>query len=520
MGVHPKETFVRICLHIALPANMDAPHATQKKFRLPGARSLLHAILLLTGILLAWRPACAQDDSSSADDEQPSLMRVLAEHGKHDLENEVWNLYGQFTYISGWKPAFPAPYTNANGSTASLLPLRERSFTGTATLYGGVQPWNGAEVYVVPELLSERPFSQLKGLGGAIQDFELQKSGAETPEVYLARAYIKQTFGFGGRRVAKESGQQQLGKTYDSRRLVIVAGKFSILDFLDKNAFDIDPRQGFYNMAFMTYAAYDFAADARGYSWGAVSELYWDAWALRFGHMTPPKNPNQLPIDFRLFKFFGDQVELEHDHQIRGQNGMVRVLAYRNRENIGRFQDAIAAFEANPAHNATTCLGFNYGSNNATAPDLCWARKPNVKTGIGVFGEQYLARDIGVFSRAMISDGKTEVDAYTSTDRSFSLGVMAKGSSWSRSRDITGVGINLGWISRAHADYLQLGGIDGFIGDGHIHAAAETALDVFYSFNYRKSFWLSGDYQRIVNPAFNSDRGPVDVFSLKVHGEF
>jgi hypothetical protein len=324
----------------------------------------------------------------------------------------------------------------------------------------------------------------------------------------------------GGSRVVKESGQQQLGKAYDSRRLVLVVGKFSILDFLDKNAFDIDPRQGFYSMAFMTYAAYDFAADARGYSWGGVSEFYWDAWVLRFGHMTPPKNPNQLPVDFRLFKFFGDQIELEHDHQIRGQKGMVRVLAYRNRENIGRFQDAIAAFQANPQHNATTCVGFNYGSNNANAPDLCWARKPNVKTGVGIFAEQYVARDIGVFSRAMISDGKTEVDAYTSTDRSFSLGALAKGSSWSRSRDLTGIGINLGWISRSHINYLQLGGIDGFIGDGHINPASETALDAFYSFNYRKVFWLSGDYQRIVNPAFNADRGPVNIFSLKIHGEF
>lgn len=447
-------------------------------------------------------------------------MKVLAERGEHNLEDEKWNLYGQFTYISSWKPGFPAPYTNANGSPNSLLPTRERSFTGTATLYGGVQPWKGAEVYLVPELLSERPLSQLKGLGGAIQDFELQKSGAETPEVYLSRAYIKQTFGFGGQRIAKESGQQQLGKKYDSRRLVLVAGKFSILDFLDKNAFDIDPRQGFYSMAFMTYSAYDFGADARGYSWGAVSELYWDSWAFRFGHMTPPKDPNQLPIDFRLFKFFGDQIELEHDHQFRKHDGMVRVLGYRNRENIARFDDAINAFRVNPLHNATTCVGFNYGSNNANAPDLCWARKPNVKIGVGVFAQQYVTRDIGVFSRAMISDGKTEVDAYTSTDRSLSFGVLAKGSSWSRPRDVSGVGLNLGWISKAHANYLQLGGIDGFVGDGRINPAAETALDAFYSFNYYKVFWLSGDYQYIVNPAFNIDRGPVNVFSIKIHSEF
>jgi high affinity Mn2+ porin len=480
----------------------------------------LAGFLLLVFILATRGLAGAQEQSSAPADEQPSLMRVLTERGKHNIEDEKWNVYAQFTYISGWKPSFAALYTNANGSPNSLLPTYERSFTGTATVYVGARLWKGGEAYVVPELIAERPLSQLKGLGGAIQDFELQKSGDELPKVYLSRAYLKQTFAFGGQRLIQESGQQQLGTKYDSRRLVLVVGKFSVLDFLDKNAFDIDPRQGFYNMGFMTYAAYDFAADARGYSWGGASEFYWDNWVVRFAHVAPPKNPNQLPIDFRLFKFYGDQIELEHDHKIREQDGMVRLLAYRNRENIGRFRDAVAAFEADPRKNATTCTGFNYGSDNATAPDLCWARKPNVKTGIGIFGQQYVTRDIGVFSRAMISDGKSEVDAYTSADRSFSLGVLTKGTRWSRLRDVVGIGVSLDWISRAHADYLQLGGIDGFVGDGRITSATEGTLDLFYSVNFRKWLWFSADYQHVTHPAFNADRGPVNILSVRIHGEF
>ncbi len=460
------------------------------------------------------------DSPPDAPDGQPSFMRLLAEEGHHNMENERWNAYGQFTYIYGWKQALAAPYTNANGSTNSLLPTPEQSFTGTLTFYLGARLWKGGEAFVVPELISERPLSQLKGLGGAIQNFELQKGGAETPTFYRSRAYLRQTFGFGGHSVVQKSGPTQLGKTEDSRRLIVIAGNFSILDFFDKNAFGIDPRQGLFNLAFLTYTAYDFASDARGYSWGAVTEFYWDDWAVRYGRITPPKDPNQLPIDFRLFKYYGDQIELEHDHKVHGQDGRVRVLAYRNRENIGRFSDAGAAFEADPTKNATTCTGFNYGSGNASAPDLCWVRKPNVKMGIGIFGEQYIAKDIGVFSRAMYSDGKSEVDAYTSTDRSVSLGMLAKGSLWSRPRDVTGIGVNLGWISSAHTEYLRLGGIDGFIGDGHIRPALETALDAFYSVNIRKSYWLSGDYQRIVNPAFNSDRGPVSILNVKIHGEF
>jgi high affinity Mn2+ porin len=485
-----------------------------------GAR-LAPALLVVATTVLG--PSAAFSQSASPPprpEEQSSFMKLLDEHGLHDTENESWNAYGQVTYISSWKPQFPALYTNANDSINSLLPSRERSFTGTMTLYFGVRLWTGAEAYLAPEVIAEQPFSQLRGLGGAIQNFELQKGGTPAPQIYRSRAYLRQTIGLGGEREKAESSPLQLGTTYERRRLVFSVGNFSILDFFDKNALDIDPRQGFLSLAFLTYPAYDFASDARGYSWGGVAELFWDDWAVRVARITPPKDPNQLPVDFRLGTHYGDQLEVEHHHHVAGQEGMVRLLAYRNHEDIGRFSDAIAAFQADPAKNATTCPGFNYGSSNATAPDLCWARQPNTKVGLGVFAEQYLTHDVGVFSRAMVSDGQTEVDAYTSTDRSATLGLLAKGTKWSRPSDLAGVGLNLGWISSIHADYLRLGGIDGFIGDGSIRPAMECALDVFYSVNVAKSLWLSGDYQRIRNPAFNADRGPVNVFSARIHAEF
>jgi high affinity Mn2+ porin len=482
------------------------------------ARSIMP---VLTSFLLASSLASAQNGAPAPrPSDEFSFMQLLADKGLHDIENESWNAYGQFTYISNWKPSFYAPYTNLNGSINSLLPTAERSFTGTATLYLGLRLWKGAETYLVPELISERPLSQLRGLGGAIQNFELQKGGTSTPQIYRSRLLIKQTVGLGGENTVEESGPLQLGTHYDSRRLVFVAGNFSILDFFDTNAFDVDPRQGFLSLGFLTYAAYDFASDARGYSYGGIGEFYWDDWAVRVGRITPPKQPNQLPVDFRLLKYYGDQMEAEHKHKIRGQEGMVRLLAYRNRENMGRFSDAIAAFEANPEENATTCTGFNYGSDNAGAPDLCWARKPNVKKGIGGFAEQYVGHDIGVFARGMYSDGKTEVYAYTSTDRSATVGALAKGSSWSRPKDVAGIGGNLGWISNVHAKYLGMGGVDGFVGDGAITAAAEESLDLFYNASFGKVYWLSGDYQHVVNPGFNAARGPVNIFTVRIHGEF
>ena len=65
--------------------------------------------------LLASLPASAQNGSPAPRPEEQPRMKVLEEHGMHDIKNENWNAYGQFTYISSSKPSFPALYTNLNG---------------------------------------------------------------------------------------------------------------------------------------------------------------------------------------------------------------------------------------------------------------------------------------------------------------------------------------------------------------------------------------------------------------------
>jgi hypothetical protein len=467
--------------------------------------------------------AAPAEPSDRADDEF-DFMNFLNRRGLHDLDHEKWNVYGQLTWISSFKLPFQAPYTNLNGSNKSLLPSFEHSFTGSATLYVGVMPWQGTELYWAPEMISERPLSGLSGLGGVIQNFELEKGGTPAPQVYDSRLYLRQTLELagehGGERDHLVSNPMQLGTTYAHRRLVLTVGNFSVLDLFDKNSYAGDLRRQLFNMAFLTYAAYDFAADAHGYTWGAVAELDWDDWALRIGRAVVPKDPNQLALDFHFWRFYGDQLELEHDHTLAGLPGAVRLLGYRNVEDMARFDDAIAAFRANPAENAAACTSFNYGSKNATAPDLCWARRPNTKMGIGLNVEQAVAPDMGLFLRAMYSDGQSEVYSFTATDRSVSVGALAHGVRWNRPDDYLGFGVGAGWISRAHADYLRLGGVDGFIGDGAINPSTEGVVDAFYGANLDSSIWLSADYQFIFHPAFNADRGPVHVLGARLHAEF
>jgi high affinity Mn2+ porin len=481
-----------------------------------------------TALFCCWlcAPSLARADEASdvaqaaATDNSPSFMKLLAAHGDHDLKRERWNAYFQFTYISSWKAPFSARYSNQNGSTHSLSAAGEHSFTATATLFFGLQLWPGAAAYWVPEAISSRPLSGLSGLGASIQNFELQKQGEIAPTLYSSRAYLSQTISLGGALRERVSGPMQLGTAEHSRRLLFALGNFSVLDFFDKNSVVADPRRQFFNIAFLTHGAFDFAADARGYAWGGVVELHYDDWALRFGRLTPPKDPNQLPIDFRIYKYYGDQFELEHAHHVFHRAGVVRLLGYRNREAMGEFADAISAFQRDPAKNAALCTAFNYGSANTTAPDLCWVRRPNTKIGLGVSFEQELDLDLAFFARAMVSDGRTEVYSYTSSDRSASLGAVLHGTAWRRPLDVVGAGYAASWISSAHAQYLKLGGIDGFIGDGFLNRASEQVFELFYSLDVYRSLWLSVDYQHLENPGYNRDRGPVNILAGRVHAEF
>ena len=454
-------------------------------------------------------------------DEDFSLMGALANRGWHNIEDERWNLYTQGTYISNYHPSFPAAYTNLKGTPNSLSPNAELGFTASVTFYTGVKAWKGGEFYFAPEMVSLLAFSELKGIGGGIPNFELQKNGTQSASWYTSRAIYRQTFSLGGTESAVNSGPMQLAGTATSRRFVFTAGAFSILDIFDKNSYAGDLRRQFSNMAFMTHAAYDFGADARGYTSGFAGELYFDNWALRFARIAGPYDPNEMSRNLNLWNNYGDQIELEHKHELYGLAGAVRLLGYRNQQRSASFTDAIAAFQADPTgKNATTCTSYNYDNPNANAPDLCWARKANIKMGIGINIEQSITEDIGTFFRGMYSDGKTEVYSYTSADRSLSVGAIMKGTRWGRQKDSIGLGYAVSWISQDHVKYLSMGGIDGFIGDGAINYKPEQLVDIYYQWHALPSTWITLDYQHLANPAYNADRGPVDIFNGRVHFEF
>ena len=255
-----------------------------------------------------------------------------------------------------------------------------------------------------------------------------------------------------------------------------------------------------------TYSAFDYSADARGFGWGFAGELYQDDWVFRFGRMTGPKVPNGLAVDFAMGKHFGDQVEVEHGHSINGQPGKVRVLAFRNKAVLASFNEATAYLAAHPGTDPQTI--FNVRGEE------------KIKYGLGVNVEQAVNTDVGFFLRAMKTDGRTETVAFTEVDDSFSSGLLFKGNLWGRTQDTVGLSLMQNRLSSHRRQFLEAGGISFFIGDGRISYKPETIFEGFYSLGISKSIWLTGDYQRIQNPAYNASRGPVNVFAFRFHAEY
>jgi carbohydrate-selective porin OprB len=108
---------------------------------------------------------------------------------------------------------------------------------------------------------------------------------------------------------------------------------------------------------------------------------------------------------------------------------------------------------------------------------------------------------------------------FTEIDRSLSVGTLAKGSAWSRPSDKLGVAAYVHGLSRPHRDYLANGGLGFFLGDGRLNYGAEEILETFYSFGVTKNLAFSLGYQRVINPGYNRDRGPVNLLGLRVHAE-
>lgn len=259
------------------------------------------------------------------------------------------------------------------------------------------------------------------------------------------------------------------------------------------------PTTEFFNWALFASGAYDYPADTRGYTWGALADLARGWWSVRGGIALEPYYANLARMDWRVQTSHGLMAEYEARYRFRGLPGASSVLLFWNTARMGSYQQVLA----NPAA---------YG--NSVAATRADGRN---KYGFAVSAEQQLTRSMGVFARLSWNDGRTESWAFTEIDRSVAVGAAQNGRPWRRPRDVVGVAIVANGLSSWHRRYLAGGGYGFIIGDGSLHYGPEVISDIYYKLALTDALSVSAIYQPIVDPAYNRDRGPVHVFSARFH---
>ncbi|HLJ14565.1 MAG TPA: carbohydrate porin [Bryobacteraceae bacterium] len=446
-------------------------------------------------LLVIWAAAVFAQDTGSANNGSVNDSTTSA---PAEPRSERWNWFFQATSIGQYHGMFNSPYKGLN----SLQPYPERDASLTTTLYLSFRLAENTRIYIDPEVAGGRGFSAVTGIAN-FPNGELPRVASATPKPYLARAYITQDFGFGTERERFTSDQNQLAGTRPMTRYSITVGRFTVTDFFDNNAYAHDPRTQFMAWANMYNGAWDYPADTRGYTWGWVHEFHARRWSLRYGSAAEPKVANGPRFDRRLFRDRGDMFEGELRYAPGDHPGAIRLLGFLLHTDSGNYAEAL-----------------RLAAKTGGTPDVTAThRAGTLKYGTGISLDQEVRKDLGVFVRLGWNDGKTESFAFTAIDRLASGGVSITGTRWKRPDDVVATALTASGLSGVHASYLAHGGLDFLIGDGALQYAPEYVEETYYSARLFQGFFATFDLQRIVNPAFNQARGPLWVWSLRLHIE-
>jgi high affinity Mn2+ porin len=371
--------------------------------------------------------------------------------------------------------------------------------TETATLFLDTRLWHGADLVFNPEISGGHGFSGTSGLGG-FSNGEATRVGVPEPTPYIARLFVRQTWGLDGEREKVEDGPNQIAGIRDINRFTIIVGKLAATDIADDNVYSHDPRTQFKDWAIMYNGSWDYPANVRGYTYGVALDFNTVFWPLHYGIFAEPKFANGAPLDPKFIDANGQILELQENYRICDLPGKFREWFYLNHAHMGKYSEALDEMPVNPDITLTRAYRFKYG--------------------FGFNVEQEITRDLGVFLRTGWSDGRTESFAFTAIDETLTAGLSLKGRAWHRPNDVVGLAGVINGLSRAHRDYLSAGGLDFIIGDGQLNYAPEEILELYYNIQLRQGIFVTFEGDGVNNPAYNADRSPVMIGSIRVHFEY
>ncbi len=402
----------------------------------------------------------------------------------------------QLTTVAQRHPRFNSPYQGAN----SLTPVGVTEETTDVTAYLGARLWRGAELWADPEVDQGFGFDRTVGLAG-FSSGEAYKIGANAPYLRLPRLFVRQSFALGDDVQDVDGKANQLRGKAATDNVTLTIGKLSVVDIFDNNRYAHDPRGDFLNWSLIDVGTFDYAADAWGFTYGGAAELTKGDWTGRLGFFQLSKVPNGkiVAVDFSQWS---SMAEIERRQSWLGHPGKLTVLGYVNRAAMGSYDEATAL-----------------ARRSGTTADISLVRRRASKAGVSLAVEQEVVDDGGLFLRAGVNDGRKEAYEFTEIDRTVAVGASLGGKRWNRADDVFGVAAVVNGLSHQARDFFAAGGLGILIGDGRLNYGNEEIVETYYATRLTSFARLTVDYQHVDHPAYNRDRGPVSIYSVRLHLE-
>lgn len=408
------------------------------------------------------------------------------------LRDERFWVSGQANFVFQAQPGLDARYSGNNSFSSRY----EKATSRVLTLFTGMQLSRSFEVLADVEEAGGNGLS--KGLGLAAPpnaDFIGEDTFGQRP--YISRLMLHAVIGLSHETVEAQRGPLSTFGVLPAKRIEFRAGKFGVVDFFDTNAAGSDTHLGFLNSATMQNAAYDYPADASGYSWGAMAEYTSPRYSIRFAEALMPSTPGGERLVWNLRRAHSENVEVQVPiSPIRRKPAVVRALAFVNHGAMGNYRAALTEGKTFLDTSAATKYGFGF----------------NV--------EQALARGVTAFARVGWNDGRSGSFCYAEVDNTASAGLLMSGELWRRRFDRAGIGIASNGISAVHREYLAEGGSGMMLGDGALRYGRENGIEGFYTLRVQRGIYVSPSVQWIANPGTNHDRGAALIASFRTHVEF
>ena len=420
-----------------------------------------------------------------------SLQIVFAQ----DSTGKKLSLHAQATVIPQYHFKFKSPYQGLN----SLEPVEGVKPSLTTTLFINYHPFKNTYIVFNPEAAGGRGLSKTLGIAG-FPNGEIYRVGDPAPRPYIARLYLEYRFPLTKEKVFIEDGLNTVQEQIPAKYISILAGKYSMTDFFDGSFVSHDPRTQFLNWSLMASGAWDYPANVRGYTMGTVAQFFLKEWTIRAALTAVPMEANGKELQFKAGNAMGTALEIEKNKIIKvDETHFTDALigVFYNRARMGNYVEAIKNAQPTPDIISTRLYGRD-------------------KKGIYGIIDNHFGKVLH-FIRASYNDGKNETWAFTEIDRSIATGFSFSGSLWNRKSDLLGIAAVVNSLSKDHRTYLASGGYGFLIGDGRLNYGTENIMEAFYSLHVFKNLFISPDYQFVLHPAYNKDRGPVSIVSLRFH---